>query len=305
LAAGIAEAQTGTVSGSVVDSQGAAVPAAHILVQPDHGAEVSADTNAAGRFSIVSPPGDLLLSVTAAGFAVSTVDTTLAPGSKVELPTIKLKLAGLDTSVDAISVHDLAEQQIKLQETQRLLGVLPNFFVSYVPNAAPLTTSQKFELSYHTFLDPSVFIGVGIGAAITQASNTPKEWGQDWAGYGQRYGAAYAGAVTRATLVGTVFPAVFHQDPRFYMSYGTKKEQFWGALKQVVEQKGDNGKWQPAYSRLLSSTASTLVVVAIYPHTDTNFGATAAENFGISIGASALRNVLQQFVFSKVTKRKK
>ena len=68
--------------------------------------------------------------------------------------------------------------QIKEQEKQRVLGFIPNFYVSYVPDAAPLAPKQKFELAWRSIIDPITFVGVGFLAGFEQASD-------DFQGYGQ------------------------------------------------------------------------------------------------------------------------
>ena len=49
---------------------------------------------------------------------------------------------------------EVAEAQIKQQEKQRVLAIIPNFYVSYVPDAAPLNAKQKFELAWKVAVDP-------------------------------------------------------------------------------------------------------------------------------------------------------
>ena len=45
---------------------------------------------------------------------------------------------------------EIATEQVKIQEKQRVFGILPNFYVSYEPNAEPLTTGLKFKLALRT-----------------------------------------------------------------------------------------------------------------------------------------------------------
>ena len=55
-------------------------------------------------------------------------------------------------------MEDLAEQQITAEEHQRILAVLPNFYVSYLPDAAPLTRKQKFKLAVVVSRDPVTYL---------------------------------------------------------------------------------------------------------------------------------------------------
>ena len=48
----------------------------------------------------------------------------------------------------------MAAEQVKVQEQQRVLGVIPNFYVTYEHNAAPLTPKLKFQLALKALTDP-------------------------------------------------------------------------------------------------------------------------------------------------------
>jgi hypothetical protein len=61
-----------------------------------------------------------------------------------------------------LSQHELAVEQLKAEEKERLLGVFPDFFVSYEPNAAPLSAAQKFQLGRKTIVDPVTVLSSGI-----------------------------------------------------------------------------------------------------------------------------------------------
>ena len=57
--------------------------------------------------------------------------------------------------------------------------MFPDFFVSYEPNAAPLTASaQKFQLGWRTIVDPVTLFSTGLAAGIEQARNNYPEFGQ-------------------------------------------------------------------------------------------------------------------------------
>jgi hypothetical protein len=120
-------------------------------------------------------------------------------------------------SVDVRSTQvELAQRQIKEQEQQRLFGVLPNFFVSYIPDAAPLNARQKFELSWKSRLDPVRFGVTGIVAGIQQARNIHSGFGDGAEGYAKRYAAGYANGLTQSLITQVLLPSLFKQDPRYF-----------------------------------------------------------------------------------------
>ncbi len=90
---------------------------------------------------------------------------------------------------------EVAEAQIKQQEKQRVLAIIPNFYVSYVPDAAPLNAKQKFELAWKVVVDPGTSLGVGAVAGFEQAGDALGGYGQGAKGYGKRYGAVHGNAL--------------------------------------------------------------------------------------------------------------
>lgn len=197
---------------------------------------------------------------------------------------------------------ELAERQIKEQEQQRLFGVLPNFFVSYLPDAVPLTTRQKFELSWKSRLDPVQFGVVGIVAGVQQARNDYSGFGDGAEGYAKRYAAAYGTVLTRSLVTQVVLPSLFKQDPRyFYKGTGSTSSRIGYAFSRAVIKKGDNGRWQPNYSGILGSLASGALSNLYYPPEDRKGARLTFENAAIGIGGAAVGHLAQEFLFKKLT----
>jgi hypothetical protein len=90
---------------------------------------------------------------------------------------------------------EAATEQFKVQESQRVLGIIPNFYVAYDQDAEPLTTKRKFELALRVSVDPVTIAGVDAVSAGKQAANTP-HYGQGAAAYGERFGATAADGFT-------------------------------------------------------------------------------------------------------------
>jgi hypothetical protein len=295
-----------SLSGAVQDVGGTPVGEATVsLVGPSGFARATTtDDDGEYRFDGV-PVGDFTLTVKAEGLADGSARVTVAVGEHKAVEEFTLRLEEAKFQIDAVSQVELADEQIKQEETQRIFGAIPNFYVAYDQNTVSMTQKQKFKLASRTFIDPVTFISAGISAGINQALQAPVDWGQDLTGFGQRYGAQMVGAAAGVGFSGFLFPVIFHQDPRyFYKGTGTKTSRTWWALKQSIEQKSDNGHWEPAYSNMLGDVASTLATVAVYPHQDVNWGATAAENFGISIASQAFGNIMEEFVVPKLKWKK-
>jgi hypothetical protein len=197
--------------------------------------------------------------------------------------------------------HELAAEQLKAEEKQRLFGVFPQFFVSYEPNPAPLTAAQKLQLGWKTITDPVVLSSTGIVAAIQQGRNNYPEFGQGMEGYGKRFGAQYADRVSDTVIGHVVMQSIFHQDPRyFYKGSGTVRSRALYAIGNAFVRKGDNGHWQPDYSDILGGVAAGEISTLYYP-ASSRPGRRLVDHVLLGFGGRAANNLLHEFVLSKLT----
>ena len=183
---------TGSITGMVVDPNGNFVVGADVkLTREDHGGEQQVRSNEEGRFLFTGvPPGVFQLSITAASFAPQQQEGVLHAGEALEMAPLTLSIASATTEVQvSVTNYELAEEQIKVQETQRVLGVIPNFYVTYQPDALPLKPKQKFELAWKSGVDPVTFAASGFVAGLEQADDGFSGYGQGTQGYAKRFGA--------------------------------------------------------------------------------------------------------------------
>jgi hypothetical protein len=296
---------TGSVSGTVVDQTGTALAGARVTLSIGNASTEEATTDEDGQFFFVNvSPGPFRLSVTASGFEAQTVSGTLSPGEAYSVPKLTVEVVGVNTEVEVMPTAELAEVQIKQQEKQRVLGV-PNFYVTYASNAAPLDVNQKFQLAWHSSVDPVTLGLVAATAGIEQAADQYSAFGEGAAGYGRRFGAAYGDAAISTFLGGAILPSIFKQDPRFFFKEnGTKKQRILYAIAASVICKGDNGHWEPNYSTILGSLAAGGISNLYYPPQNRDDLAVTFEGTAIGIGANAGANILQEFVVPKLTRKK-
>jgi hypothetical protein len=287
-----------------VDPNGTAVAGARVkLAQQGQSANQETQTGDDGQYSFANiAPGPFQLSIAAEGFVTQTSAGVLHSGENVAAPQITLALTTELTEVRVeFTPVELAQEQIRDEEKQRVLGFIPNFYVSYIPNAAPLNTRQKFELAWKSTVDPVTFLITGAVAGIQQANNQFSGYGQGAQGYAKRYGASYTDVVTSTFIGGAILPSLFKQDPRyFYKGTGSKRSRVLYAIANSVICKGDNGHWQACYSTLIGGIAAGGISNLYYPASDRGAGLTF-ENAAIGIGASAAANILQEFVIRKLS----
>ncbi len=274
------------------------------LLREDQSPELEVLSGDDGQFSLANvAPGPFQLTITSAGFATQASSGILRSGESYTVPQIALALATAVTEVRVVlSRVEVAEDQIKVQEKQRVLGVVPNFYVTYDQNAVPLTSKQKFELAWKTTLDPVSFGLTGVIAGIQQAQNDFSGYGQGAQGYGKRYGASYADFVAGTYIGGAILPSLLKQDPRyFYKGSGSKRSRFLYAIANSVICKGDDGHWQANYSSILGSFAAGGISNLYYPAKNRDGAELTFENTLIGMGESAAVNLLQEFVIRKLT----
>ncbi|HKV06000.1 MAG TPA: carboxypeptidase-like regulatory domain-containing protein [Candidatus Acidoferrales bacterium] len=298
----------GTISGVIVDQTGAAVVGARIsLSNENHSSTQEVLSGDDGQFSFAAiSPGSFELTVTSAGFAPATYSGVLHPEEILTVPPITLPVAANVTRVTVgLPPAELAEIQVKEEEKQRVLGFLPDFYVTYVPDAAPLRPKQKFELAWKTTLDPVTFGLTAAVAGIEQGVNQYSGYGGGMQGYGKRYGAAYANSLAGSYIGDAILPSLLKQDPRyFYKGTGSKRSRLLYAIANSVICKGDNGRWQPNYSHILGDFAAGGISNLYYPAKDRKGAGLTLENGAIGIGATAAADVLQEFVIRKFTRIK-
>jgi Carboxypeptidase regulatory-like domain len=299
------EQSLGNISGTVIDQTGAVVAAARVtLTRGNQTPSQETVSGADGQFSFANIiPGPFQLTITSPGFGVQTSSGTLHSGENYVSSQIVLAVANDVTEIRVVLPRkELAEAQIKQQEKQRVLGVVPNFYVTYIPDAVPLSSKQKFELGWKSTFDPVNFALIGGIAGIQQATNTFSGYGPGAEGYGKRYGANFADLVAGTFIASAILPSILKQDPRyFYKGTGTKKSRMLYALANAVICKGDNGHWQANYSNILGSIAAGGISNLYYPAEDRNGAELTFENALVGIGATAAENVLQEFLIRKLT----
>jgi hypothetical protein len=295
----------GSISGTVLDVNSGVVPRAQVtLVALDRPGTQTVLSDDEGRFSFPElAPGRFRFTVASTGLETyASSEIVLHAGEALLLPEFRLSPAATTTNVQvSVTQTELATEQLQAQEQQRVLGVFPNFYSSYIWDAAPLSSRQKYQLAVRSLVDPFAFIGTGIFAGAEQWQNTFSGYGQGTEGYAKRYGAAYADEALSRMIGSAILPSLLHQDPRyFYRGTGSKKSRALYAISAAVICRGDNGKAQPNYSYVLGSFAAGGISNLYHPAGDRGAGLTISNGF-LNVGAHAVDNLAREFLFRKLT----
>lgn len=295
-----------TLEGVVQDARGAAVPGAEVTIvdltdairhveRADRGGNFKFENLASGTYRMTAEAPGLTASASA--------PITLGNGEQRQVTLVATNIPVKNTTVEVTAtLKQVAQAQVQEQEQQRIFGFFPNFYTSYIWDAAPMTKGLKFKLALHSTFDPVTFLTVAAVAGVEQEHNTFPGYGRGLEGYGKRYGATYADTVSGKMLGSAIFPMLLHQDPRyFYQGSGTIRSRLWYALVSAVICRGDNQRLEPNYSRILGSfTAAGLSNV--YRSPQDRQASLTFRNGLIILAGGAVENVLREFLSRKLTR---
>ena len=286
------------MTGTVLDGSGASVAGAEVSLMHKDGTELHAMLSGVnGEFDFTKiPSGSYLVLVNAKNFALFTsAEFVVAAEQTYDVPNVSLSVAAASTEMTVHPDEFIAAEQIKAAEKQRLVGIIPNFYTSYIYEAAPLTVKQKFSMAARGTFDPVSMVGVGVAAGIEQAMNTYPAYGQGAEGYAKRFGAKFADGRDSDFLTHAVFPSLFHQDPRYYyQGSGTVKERIVHAVSSAFITRSDAGLTQPNYSYLLGDLSAAALSNLYYPRA--NRGASLVfTNAAIGLAGRVAGNILREF----------
>jgi hypothetical protein len=299
--------KTGGILGTVVDANDDPIPNASVVFKAPGSDPLTVVTKDDGAFAFHGATAGVAyeITVTAEGFADWSSSVTVDPGQEKTLTDVKLRILAVQRAVTvSYSEKQVAAQQLKAEEHQRVLGFIPNIYVTYEAHPEPLTARMKFHLFYKGITQPAFFGFEGLWAGIEQYANTPN-YPQGARGYGERFGANLASGTSEAFFANAVLPSLLHQDPRyFYRGSGTKGSRVWHAFLAPFICQGDNGKLQPNYSQAGGSLIAAAISYTYYPGSNRDAGL-VFRNFGTSMGLHVALGLAQEFFLGKVTNRGK
>jgi hypothetical protein len=295
------DAQQATILGTVKDLNGNVVPNATVTLTGAAG-KYTAAVSPNGFFSFKVTPGTYAVAISAPGLVPWKTSVTAEAGEYREIPGIVLRVSTVISTVQVNgSEKELATIQVHAEEQQRILGAIPNFYVSFIPNAAPLSAKQKYSLAWKFSIDPFNVVIAGMAAGIEQGEDTYPGYGQGAEGYGKRFGAAYADDFSSDMIGGAVLPSLLHQDPRFYYrGTGSVASRVWYSIETVFICKGDNGKWQPNYSFVAGNFISGAISNLYYPRQNRGFQ-TTIDTALVNTAMGAVGALAEEFLLRHLT----
>jgi hypothetical protein len=298
-------AGTGNISGTVLDSNGGVVQGASVELAGASPSQTRfTQTGSDGQFAFQALSADVY-TITVTGAGMSSFTSTQIPltaGENRIVPPIRLTVAGGATTVTVSGDPvKLSEEQVQIAVQQRIDGIFPNFYSTYEWNAPPMLARQKFQLSIRSLLDPISLLTVAGIAGGEQYENIFPAYGAGWTGYGKRFGAELANHASGTLLGRAVYPAIFHEDPRyFYKGKGTITARALYAMSAAVIARGDDGRWKPNYANVLGNFSAGALSNLYFPSTDRGVSLTFINGF-VDTGADAVSNLIREFLLKGIT----
>jgi len=182
------------------------------------------------------------------------------------------------------------------QQTKRILGIMPNFqAVSANTHPPPMCAMDKFWLSTEDTFDYSSFIAVGMQAAALQGANSYREFHEGAAAYGRYYWHTFVDTGVENYLVGTIFPVITHEDPRYYtLDRGGFYRRVCYAVSRLWITRKDAGAAAFNSSEIFGSGLAAEISTFYYPRQERGAGK-AAERWVSQFLNDGVSNIIQEF----------
>jgi hypothetical protein len=183
----------------------------------------------------------------------------------------------------------------KQEQSQRILGVVPQFGVTSRQNAPPLSPVGKFHLFAKSAFDPAIFAIEGLQAGLSQAEDEFPGYGQGAEGYGKRYGASFADEVSSNFFANYFYSVLLKEDPRYFrLGEGSIKHRIWYSLRQEFVCHTDVGGRSFSWENVLGAFSSGGLSNVYYPSSDRGFSLTMSRS-AIALAYGSVGGLVDEF----------
>ena len=198
-----------------------------------------------------------------------------------------------DESLPPLATKPLGHQN-EDQGAVRIFGIVPSH--NTLPNqsmVAPLRTGEKFRLATADSFDRTAFVLAGLYAGFGQLDHQYPEFGLGATGFAKRYATAYGDQVIGNYMIEAIFPAILHQDPRYYrMTHGGFIRRMTYAVSRVLITRSDSGAVQFNFSQVAGIATAAGIETLYYP--SRTFPNTM-QRFGIQLASGGAFNLLKEY----------
>jgi hypothetical protein len=178
---------------------------------------------------------------------------------------------------------------------KHILGIIPNFRTASLPVPyQPLSTREKFHIASQDSFDRGTVALSAVFAGQSLLSNDNRSFGHGVEGYSKYLGGAYADFVIGNYMTEGVFPAVLHQDPRYFRKgTGNAMARLAYSVGQIFETHRDSGRLDFNYSEIFGNSAAVAISNIYYK--DNRTAHDAVSSLAVQVGVDTATNVLKEF----------
>ena len=182
-------------------------------------------------------------------------------------------------------------------KNDRIFGVIPNYRTVEDPThgIVALTTKEKFKIAMGDSFDPYAYPGAGVFAAIAQAQNSPRSWGQGWGAYAKRFAAQFVDQTDENMMTEAVVPWLVKQDSRYFrIGQGSFWHRTGYAVSRIWVTRTDAGHKAFNVSEIAGAGIAATISNAYYPQ-DSRGVSDTFSRWGIFVGEDTAFNILKEF----------
>jgi hypothetical protein len=186
--------------------------------------------------------------------------------------------------------------------SKRIFGIIPNYrTVPTLDEYHPIDAAAKFDIAKDDALDRGTFALAGLFGGYGQLTASTPAYGHGVPAFARYYSASLADFMIGDVMTEGIYPAVLHQDPRYFRrAKGSGWTRLTYAIGQVVLTHGDGGATQINTSEWLGNATAVGVGNAYYPGNHSL--ASNLAKLGLQVAVDAAANVVKEFA-PDLTKR--
>jgi hypothetical protein len=178
---------------------------------------------------------------------------------------------------------------------KHIFGIIPNYRTSpSLKDYKPLAGREKFKIARQDSFDQGTVALAAVSAGLGQLNNTNSSFGRGVEGYSHRLVTSYADYVIGDFMTEAIYPALLHQDPRYFRrGHGSSLSRAGYAFAQLVMTHGDSGRRQFNFSEVLGNSTAVAISTSYYP--DNRTATDAVASLGTQLLVDGLSNTLKEF----------
>jgi hypothetical protein len=180
-------------------------------------------------------------------------------------------------------------------ESKRIFWIIPNYRTSPSLNPyKPLTPREKVKIASEDSFDRGTGALAVLFAGEAQLTNSTPAFGQGVQGYARYLGTSYADFVIGDMMTEAIYPAMLHQDPRYFRrGTGSVWLRLASAAGQVFWTRTDSDHMQFNFSEIIGNSTAVAISTAYYPNNRT--ASDAVSKLGVQLGVDMAANILKEF----------